>query len=71
MATDAENLVIIRSNILQRLADLTANPKPSYDIDGQQVDWTAYQEMLFRQLADVDSAIASGGAFHFDTQVIT
>ncbi len=71
MATDAENLVAIRSNILQRLADITAQPKPSYDIDGQDVKWNEYQKMLFDQLTATDSAIASGGPFVVETQAIT
>jgi hypothetical protein len=35
----AANLQIAIDNVDQQLADLTANPKPSYGIDGQSVSW--------------------------------
>lgn len=44
-------LTTIRSQILERIAEITASPKPTYKIDGQEVDWTAYLQSL-RQSAD-------------------
>ncbi len=38
----------IKSQTLVLLAELTANPKPSYSLDGQQVSWSEY----LRQLLD-------------------
>ncbi len=54
MPTDAENIATIKSNALTVLADITANPKPSYNIDGQQVGWTEYQKMLMSQVEWAD-----------------
>ena len=46
MATDAEQLATIKSQTLQLLVDMTANPKPTYNIDGQEVKWAEYQKTL-------------------------
>ena len=36
----------IKSQTLALIADLTVNPKPSYNIDGQTVLWTDYLKQL-------------------------
>lgn len=46
MATAAQNLDQAIANITLQLANVTANPKPSYNVDGEQVQWTEYQQML-------------------------
>jgi hypothetical protein len=51
MATDAENIATIRANLLAALATESANPKPSYNIDGQQVDWNGYRTAILGQIA--------------------
>jgi hypothetical protein len=62
MATDAENLAIIKTQIIARIAEVTAEKKPSYSIDGQSVSWTEYAAMLWKQLAEVDKQIQANGA---------
>ena len=42
MATDLEQIRTIRTQTLAILAELTANPKPTYYIDGQTVSWNSY-----------------------------
>lgn len=59
MATDAENIATIRSNLLTALATESANPKPSYSIDGQSVDWNGYRAALMKQIADCNSLLAA------------
>jgi len=54
------NLGTIRDQIAARLVEITANPKPSYNVNGQQVSWTEYQKMLFDQLGKVNELIAAG-----------
>ena len=49
MATDLEQIATIKSQSLARIAEITAAPKPSYDIDGQKVQWAEY----LKQLQDV------------------
>lgn len=59
MAADAR-YTTIRGNALDRLADLTANPKPEYWIDGQRVLWQQYHDQLERTIAFCDQKIAEG-----------
>ena len=42
MATDLEQIRTVRTQTLAILAELTANPKPTYYIDGQMVSWNVY-----------------------------
>ncbi len=42
MSTDAEQLAKIKSQTLARIAEITAEPKPNYYIDGQMVNWSDY-----------------------------
>jgi len=51
MSTDAEQLQTIKSQTLALIAELTASPKPTYEIDGQEVSWGDY---LARLQATVD-----------------
>ncbi len=41
-----EQLKKIRQQTLERIEELTAQPKPSYTIDGQSVSWTEYLRQL-------------------------
>ena len=36
----------IKTQTLAMIADMTANPKPSYNIDGQSIQWTDYLKQL-------------------------
>jgi len=36
----------IKTQTLAMIAEITANPKPSYNIDGQSVQWTDYLKQL-------------------------
>jgi hypothetical protein len=51
MPSDLEHLRTIRSQTLALIAELTANPKPTYFLDGQSVSWNEY---LARLQATVD-----------------
>ena len=46
MANDLEQLQTIRSQTLALIADITANPKPSYMLDGQSISWGDYLAKL-------------------------
>lgn len=72
MATDAENLATIRSNLLAYIATESANPKPSYSIDGQSVSWADHMASLWRQLESLNEQIAAaGGPFEVVEEAIT
>ncbi len=51
MPTDLEQLQTIRSQTLACIAEITAQPKPTYELDGQSVAWSDY---LARLQATVD-----------------
>lgn len=57
MATYLENLTTARDNIAARLAEITANKKPSYNVDGQEIKWTEYFVGLTNQLNALTTAI--------------
>ena len=60
MATDLNNLLTARSNILAALAASTLNPQPSYTISGgQSVDWNGYRTSLNAQLQTINEQIAA------------
>lgn len=46
MATEAENLQTSLTNIAQQLADITANPKPTYSENGRSISWTEHFNSL-------------------------
>ena len=46
MATEAENLQTALDNVAAKLAAITADPKPSYSIDGQSISWGTYYKDL-------------------------
>jgi hypothetical protein len=52
--TDAQMLTAIRSQTLALMAQLTAQPKPSYTLDGQQVSWNEYLQQLRETVAWCD-----------------
>ena len=59
MATDAQNIATIRSNLFASLATESANPKPSYSIDGQSVDWNGYRAAVLKQIADLNALMSA------------
>lgn len=48
MPTDIEQLATIKRQTLARIAEITAQPKPTYQIDGQLVAWGDYLSQLHR-----------------------
>jgi hypothetical protein len=48
MSTDAQQIAGIKSQTLTRMAEITAQPKPTYHIDGQVVAWGDYLSQLQR-----------------------
>ena len=43
---DREQLVLVREQCLALIGQITAQPKPSYSVDGQQVSWESYLARL-------------------------
>lgn len=63
MATYLENLTTARDNIAARLAEITARPKPSYDVDGQRVEWNDYFKTLTDQLDKLNATINGANVY--------
>jgi hypothetical protein len=52
----------IKTQTLTMIAEMTANPKPSYSIDGQTVQWTDYLKQLRLTVEWCDQQIARSAA---------
>ncbi len=57
MATAAENLETTLNNLCAALAAESANPQPSYSINGQQVDWNGYRAAVMQQIKSLNEMI--------------
>ena len=62
MATRAENLQTALDGIAAKLADMSANPKPDYSVDGESYSWAGLFQMLVAQQKELEQALqrASG-----------
>lgn len=54
MPTNLERVAAIKSQALARIEEITASPKPSYNIDGQEVKWSEYLKQLQETVAWCD-----------------
>ncbi|HEY1065911.1 MAG TPA: hypothetical protein VGE52_07370 [Pirellulales bacterium] len=61
--SDLTTLQNVKTQILARIEELTAQPKPNYSIDGQQVSWQSLLDSLWNKLEDVDRRIAAAEPF--------
>lgn len=68
---DLTILQTIRNQTLALLADVTAQPKPSYSLDGQSVSWDSYLAQLRATLDWCDAKLAAGEPFEISTQART
>lgn len=59
MADEATNLQQALDNVAAKLAEITANPKPSYSIDGQSVSWGTYYKDLVALRNDLKAALVN------------
>jgi len=71
MPSDQEQITSIKSQILQQLVGLRANPKPTYTIDGQRVSWESYVASLERSVDWCDRKLADLEPFEIRTQGYT
>ena len=58
-----ESLERIKTNLLARIEEVTAAPKPNYNIDGQSMSWQSYLDSLFAKLEKVNEQINSSEPF--------
>lgn len=58
MSLAKESLVRTRDNYIAALEDISANPKPTYSIDGESWSWTEYQVFLIEKIAELKGLIS-------------
>lgn len=71
MPTDAEQIATIRTQTYALIVDMTANPKPSYDIDGQSISWAEYLKTLQATVNWCDQQTIGGEPFEIVSQAFT
>ena len=68
---DLTILETIRTQTLALLSEVTAQPKPSYTLDGQSVSWESYLAQLRATLDWCDAKLAGDEPFEISTQART
>jgi hypothetical protein len=71
MSTDAQQIAVIKSQTLARLVEITTQPKPTYQIDGQLVAWGAYLAQLQRTIEWCNERLAGESPFEVRSQGFT
>jgi hypothetical protein len=66
-----DDLITARNNFAAKLAAESANPKPTYSIDGQSVSWTEYYKFLSEQVDRLNEQINNGEPFEEVSQGVT
>ena len=71
MPNESEQIRTIMTQTLAVLAELTANPKPSYDIDGQKVSWNDYLKSLQATVDWCERKLAGHEPFEIQSRGMT
>jgi hypothetical protein len=71
MSADAEQISLIKSQTLARIVEITAQPKPTYQIDGQTVSWADYLSRLEQTVDWCNARLAGEQPVEFQTQAGT
>jgi len=69
MPTALEYLQTAKENLLAKIATISANPKPDYEIDGQRVSHQAYQESLLSQIKLINQLINQENPYEHKSQM--
>jgi hypothetical protein len=69
--TDIEQIQSIRNQTLTQLEALRADPKPTYWLDGQRVQWQEYAESLQRTIDWCDRKLAEYAPFEVRSQGVS
>lgn len=62
MSTDAEQLAIIKTLMLARIAEILAEPNRTYNIDGERIAWDDYLKRLKQTVAWCNQKLADDEA---------
>lgn len=63
MPTDLEQLKTAHSQVLARIVEITAAPKPTYMIDGEMWKWGEYFESLLKARDELAKQLAAAEPF--------
>lgn len=69
--SNTSQLETIKSQTLERLVEITAAPKPTYNVDGQSVSWSEYRESLQRTIDWCNQQLSTEEPFEIDSTAIT
>ncbi len=69
--SDTEQITAIRTQTLARIAEIRAEPKPTYWIDGQRVHWQEYVESLEASLDWCDQKLCEYQPFEIRSRGTT
>lgn len=58
----------IRAQTLERITEITAEPKPTYNVGGQSVQWAQYLKQLQETIDWCDSQLQADEPFEITAQ---
>lgn len=68
MATDLENLKTIRSNLIAALLADSADPQPTYSLDGESISRQEWRKGVQEQIKEYTELIITEEPFISETQ---
>lgn len=68
---DVQAIRLIRSQCLALIAELTLQPKPSYQLEGQSVSWSEYLGRLQEVVEWCDVKLAEAEPFEARSRAVT
>jgi len=71
MPSDTQQLDTIKAQTLARIAEITAGPKPSYELDGQKIAWSDYLQQLRSTVDWCNEKLAGETPFEIRSQGYT
>jgi hypothetical protein len=72
MPTQSEMIAQIKAQTLERIAEITAQPKPTYALaDGHRVSWTEYLKQLLATVEWCDRQMDAAAPLEIQSQGYT
>jgi hypothetical protein len=71
MPSDAQQIATIKTQTLARIAEITAAPKPTYNVDGQMIAWGDYLKQLQQTVDWCNQKLAGEEPFEFQSRGYT
>ena len=68
MPSDIEQIATIKTQTLALIAQITAEPKPTYNIDGQSIAWGDYLKPLRETVEWCNERLTGEEPFEFHSQ---